>query len=120
MGGRWVGIGLIFTASDEFPFTPTWGTGADRPITNSGDDWAYVNRLGGPGCKTLTKPAHVNNYIKTECFQVPTAPDLAFWNANCNPKPNSLVDANNDQDHNHQPENRHNKELELAPVAAML
>ena len=89
--GGWE-LGLIFTASDGIPSTPTWGTGSDPANTSSGDDWAYVNRLGGPGCKTLTNPGNVNNYIKTQCFQVPTAPDLAFWNANCNPKPPSLVD----------------------------
>lgn len=94
--GGWE-LGIIFTASDGVPFTPTWGTGSDPANTNSGDDWAYVNRLGGPGCQTLTNPGNVNNYIKTQCFQVPTAPDLAFWNANCNPMPNSLVDAQSNQ-----------------------
>jgi hypothetical protein len=93
--GGWE-LGLIFTASDGIPSTPTWGTGSDPANTSSGDDWAYVNRLGGPGCKTLTNPGHLG-YIKNQCFQVPTAPDLAFWNANCNPKPNSLVDKNNNQ-----------------------
>jgi hypothetical protein len=94
--GGWE-LGLIFTASDGIPSTPTWGTGSDPANTSSGDDWAYVNRLGGPGCKTLTNPGSVHNYIKRDCFQVPTAPDLAFWNANCNPKPNTLVDTNNNQ-----------------------
>jgi hypothetical protein len=94
--GGWE-LGLIFTASDGIPSTPTWGTGSDPANTSSGDDWAYVNRLGGPGCKTLTNPGSVNNYIKTQCFQVPTAPDLAFWTANCNPMPNSLVDQNGNQ-----------------------
>jgi len=94
--GGWE-AGLIFTASDGVPSTPTWGTGSDPANTNSGDDWAYVNRLGGPGCKTLTNPGSVNNYIKTQCFQVPTAPDPAFWTANCNPNPPSLVDQNGDQ-----------------------
>jgi hypothetical protein len=93
--GGWE-LGLIFTASDGIPSTPTWGTGSDPANTSSGDDWAYVNRLGGPGCKTLTNPGHLG-YIKNECFQVPTAPDLAFWTANCNPMPNSLVDQNNQQ-----------------------
>jgi len=90
-------LGLIFTASDGIPFTPTWGTGSDPSNSNSGDDWAYVNRLGGPGCKTLANPGNVNKYIKTECFQVPTAPDLNFWNANCNPMPPSLVDSQGNQ-----------------------
>jgi hypothetical protein len=87
--GGWE-LGLIFTASDGIPFTPTWGTGSDPANTLSGDDWAYVNRLGGAGCKTLTNPGNVNNYIKTQCFQVPNAPDLAFWTANCDPAPPSF------------------------------
>ncbi len=84
--GGWE-LGLIFTASDGVPFTPTWGTGSDPANTLSGDDWAYVNRLGGPGCRTLTNPGNVNNYIKKNCFQVPVAPNLAFWQANCDPAP---------------------------------
>ena len=87
--GGWQ-LGLIFTASDGIPFSPTWGTGSDPANTNSSDDWAFPNRLGGPGCKTLTNPGNPNNYIKTECFAVPTAPDMAFWNANCDPYPPSI------------------------------
>ena len=87
--GGWE-LGLIFTASDGVPFTATWGTGADPQGTLSSDDWAFPNRLGGPGCKTLTNPGNPNNYIKTQCFQVATAPDLAFWSANCDPAPPSL------------------------------
>jgi hypothetical protein len=90
-------LGIIFNASDGVPFTPTWGTGSDPSNTNSGDDWAFPNRLGGPGCKTLTNPGHPGNYVKTECFQVPTAPTPQFWNQFCNPKPNNLLDSNGDQ-----------------------
>jgi hypothetical protein len=94
--GGWQ-LGLIFTASDGIPFSPTWGTGADPANTLSGDDWAFPNRLGGAGCKTLTNPGSRDAYIKSQCFQVPTAPDLATWTANCNIAPGSLVDANNNQ-----------------------
>jgi outer membrane receptor protein involved in Fe transport len=94
--GGWE-LGLIFTASGGVPFTPTWGTGSDPAGTNSGDDWAFVNRLGGSGCKSLTRPGNPAEYVKTECFQVPTAPDPAFWSANCNSMPNSLVDSNGNQ-----------------------
>ena len=89
--GGWQ-LGLIFTASDGIPFTATWGTGSDPQNNLSSDDWAYPNRLGGPGCKTLTNPGSRTDYIKTQCFQVPTAPNLAFWNANCDIAPPSLVD----------------------------
>jgi Carboxypeptidase regulatory-like domain/TonB-dependent Receptor Plug Domain/TonB dependent receptor len=86
-------LGLILTVSDGVPFTPTWGTGSDPANTLSSDDFAFPNRLGGSGCSTLTNPGNPNNYIKTttpQCFAVPTAPDLAFWNANCDPAPVSL------------------------------
>jgi hypothetical protein len=83
-------LGVIFTASDGVPFTPTWGTGGDPSNSNSSDDFAYPNRLGGSGCGSLTNPGNPNNYVKTQCFGVPTAPDLAFWNANCDRRPPSL------------------------------
>jgi len=87
--GGWQ-LGLIFTASDGVPFSATWGTGSDPANTNSGDDWAFPNRLGGSGCKTLTNPGNPSHYIKTECFAVPTAPDMAFWNQYCDPVPPSV------------------------------
>ena len=87
--GGWE-LGLIFTASDGIPFTPSWGTGSDPQNTLSSDDWAFPNRLGGPGCKTLTNPGHPNNYIKTQCFAVPSWPgDVNSWAANCDQAPPS-------------------------------
>jgi hypothetical protein len=77
-------VGGIYKASDGVPFTATYGTGADPQGLNNSDDWAFPNRLTGPGCATLTNPGNPNNYIKTQCFAVPTAPNLAFYNANCN------------------------------------
>jgi len=93
--GGWQ-LGLIFTASDGVPFTPTWGTGSDPAGTLSGDDWAYTNRLGGSGCNKLTT-GHPGSYINTSCFSVPVAPNQAFWDANCNFAPPSLVDQNGNQ-----------------------
>jgi len=86
-------LGLVFTVSDGVPFTPTWGTGSDPAGTLSSDDFAYPNRLGGSGCKTLVNSGNPNNYIKTQCFAVPSAPDMTFWNANCNQFPASLQNA---------------------------
>jgi hypothetical protein len=83
-------LGVIFTASSGIPFTATYGTGADPLGTLSSDDWSYPNRLGGAGCKSLTNPGNPNNYIKTQCFAVPTAPDQAFFDANCDPAPPNL------------------------------
>jgi len=91
--GGWE-LGLIFTASGGVPFSPSWGTGSDPLNSLSSDDWDFANRLGGSGCNSLTNPGNPNNYVKTQCFSVPTAPNLAWWNANCNAAPASLVDAN--------------------------
>ena len=74
---------LFSKTSDGVPVTPTWGTGDDPALTQSGDDWAFPNRLGGSGCKTLTNPGNPNNYIKTNCFAIPTAPDQAFYDQYC-------------------------------------
>jgi hypothetical protein len=91
---RWITdgweLGLILTVSDGVPFTPTWGTGGDPANTLSSDDFAYPNRLGGSGCGSLTNPGNPANYIKTQCFAIPTAADAAFWNANCDPAPPSV------------------------------
>jgi hypothetical protein len=83
-------LGIIFTASTGIPFTPTFGTGGDPNGTLSSDDWAYPNRLGGSGCQSLTNSGNPNNYIKTQCFAVPVAPNQAFFDANCDPAPPSL------------------------------
>ena len=42
----------------------------------------FPNRLTGPGCQSLTNPGNPNNYIKTECFALPTAP--VSYAAQCN------------------------------------
>jgi hypothetical protein len=83
-------LGMIFTVSDGIPFTPTWGTGADPAGTLSSDDFAYPNRLTGPGCGTAVNPGNPTNYIKTQCFSVPVAPNQAFFDANCDPAPPTL------------------------------
>jgi hypothetical protein len=73
----------IFKASDGVPFTATFGTDGDPQGLNSSDPWAFPNRLTGPGCGTLTNPGSPSNYIRTQCFAVPTAPSAAFYAANC-------------------------------------
>ncbi len=35
----------------------------------------------------LTNPGNPNHYVKTECFTVPSAPDMNFWTNNCDPAP---------------------------------
>jgi hypothetical protein len=80
-------LGGIYTVSDGVPFTPTFGTDADPLGLNSSDPWDFPNRLSGAGCNSLVNPGNPNNYIKTQCFSVPTAPSDAFWSANCDPVP---------------------------------
>jgi Carboxypeptidase regulatory-like domain/TonB dependent receptor/TonB-dependent Receptor Plug Domain len=87
-------LGLIFTVSDGVPFTPTWGTGGDPAGTLSSDDFAYPNRLHGAGCGSATNPGNPTNYIRTQCFGVPVAPNQAFFDANCDPAPPTYIDPN--------------------------
>jgi hypothetical protein len=67
------------------PFTATFGTGGDPQGLNSSDDWAFPNRLTGPGCNSLVNPGNPNNYIKTQCFAPPTAPPSFFFPAVATP-----------------------------------
>jgi hypothetical protein len=76
-------LGAIYKASDGVPFSATFGTDGDPQGMNSHDPWAFPNRLTGPGCRTLINPGNPNNYIKTQCFAIPTAPSAAFYTANC-------------------------------------
>jgi outer membrane receptor protein involved in Fe transport len=78
-------LGVIYKANDGVPFTATFGTDGDPLGLGSTDPYDYPNRLTGPGCATLTNPGNPNNYIKTQCFAIPTAPSLAFYNSNCDP-----------------------------------
>ena len=74
-------LGAIYKANDGVPFTATWGTDGDPQGLNSSDPWAFPDRLTTPGCATLTNPGNPNKYIKTECFSVPKAPSLDYFNA---------------------------------------
>src|ERR1700722_9996657 len=78
-------LGSILKVNDGVPFTATFGTDGDPLGSNSSDPWDFPNRLTGPGCGTLINPGNPNNYIKTQCFAVPTAPSAAFYTANCDP-----------------------------------
>src|SRR5467141_2408808 len=73
-------LGGIFKVSDGVPFTPTFGTDGDPQGLLSSDTWDFPNRLTTPGCQSLVNPGNPNNYIKTQCFAVPTAPDVTFFN----------------------------------------
>ncbi|MGH9437113.1 MAG: TonB-dependent receptor domain-containing protein, partial [Terriglobia bacterium] len=75
----------ILTAENGSPFTASFGTGSNTQGINNSDPWSFPNRLTGPGCNTLVNPGNVQNYVKAQCFALPTAPSLAFWTANCDP-----------------------------------
>jgi hypothetical protein len=74
-------LGAIFKANDGPPFTPTFGTDGDPLGIGSTDPWAFPSYSGAPGCGTLVNSRNPNNYIKTECFAIPTAP--ASFAAQC-------------------------------------
>ena len=80
----------IFKMNDGIPFTPTFGTGGDPQGLLNSDDYAYPDRLGGSGCQSLVNPGNAAQYVKTQCFSIPTAPNMAFWSANCDPAPPSV------------------------------
>jgi hypothetical protein len=84
----------IFKVSDGIPFTPTFGTGGDPLGLLNSDDWDYPSRLGGSGCNSLVNPGNPVNYVKTNCFSIPAAPDMNYWTANCDPFPPSLQQKN--------------------------
>jgi hypothetical protein len=83
-------LGAIFKANDGPPFTPTFGTDGDPLGIASTDPWDFPDRLRTPGCASLVNPGNPNNYVKAQCFSVPTAPNAAFWAANCDPAPPSV------------------------------
>jgi hypothetical protein len=82
-------LGTILTLSDGVPFTPTWGTGADPANTLSSDDFAFPNRVSGPACTHLTNPGNPFDYVNTNCFTLPAAPNMKFWTDNCSTQPPS-------------------------------
>lgn len=77
--GGWQ-IGGVFAASTGVPFTATFGGDAlGLRSTNPAID--VPDLVGGAGCGSLTNPGNPNNYIRTQCFAIPTAtPAIA---ANC-------------------------------------
>lgn len=79
--GGWE-VGGIFTAHDGMPVTPL--IAGDPLGQNSTDPFAFPSRLSGPSCSSLVNPGNVHNYIKAQCFTLPTVSDVTFYTANCN------------------------------------
>jgi hypothetical protein len=64
-------LGGVFEVRGGLPFTPL--IGGDPLGLNNTAAFAYPDRLRGPGCGSLVNPGNVNNYIKLNCFALPTA-----------------------------------------------
>jgi hypothetical protein len=74
---------LIYQLDDGLPFTPTFGFGGDPLGSKSSTPIDEPDQLYTPDCRKLTNPGSKTNYIKTQCFTLPTAPDMAFWTTYC-------------------------------------
>ena len=77
-------LGVIYKASDGVPFTPTVGTDGDPLGKGNDSPFDYANRLAG--CNPINgnfkkDPSGLPLYVNPNCFAVPTAPSLAFYNA---------------------------------------
>jgi hypothetical protein len=78
-------LGAIFKVNDGYPFTPTFGSDGDPLGLGSTDPWAFPNRARTPECASLINPRNTQNYLKTQCFAVPTAPCPPGTNASTCP-----------------------------------
>src|ERR1700694_398781 len=79
-------LGGIFKLNDGVPFSALYGTGGDPTGSLSSDDYAFPDRV--PGCnpvKTNFKhsPSGFPIYVNGNCFTLPSAPSMAYWQANC-------------------------------------
>jgi len=64
-------LGGVFEVRSGLPFTPL--IGGDPLGLNSGDPFAYPNRVRGSGCNSLVNTGNVSDYIKLQCFALPAA-----------------------------------------------
>ncbi|MGH9678681.1 MAG: TonB-dependent receptor domain-containing protein, partial [Candidatus Acidiferrales bacterium] len=78
-------LGTIFKANTGVPFSATMGAGGDVLGQNNTDPWDWPNRVTGGDCSSLVNPGDTAHYVKTQCFTVPTAPNLAFYQTYCDP-----------------------------------
>jgi hypothetical protein len=76
-------LSTIIKANDGVPFSALFGTGGDPSGTNTSDDYAFPNRVAG--CNPVNLNFRNNPkgplYVNPNCFAVPAAPNLAFFNA---------------------------------------
>jgi hypothetical protein len=72
-------LGGILKLSDGPPFTPLFGTTGGDPLgIGDSDPWAFPNRVSSSDCASLINSRNPNNYVKTGCFTIPTAPASFF------------------------------------------
>jgi hypothetical protein len=84
-------LSAIFKANDGIPFSALFGTGGDPTGTLSSDDYAFPDRVVGCHAVNLDfRKEPVPLYVNPSCFMVPSAPDMNYWLANCDPFPPSL------------------------------
>lgn len=80
-------LGGILNVSDGSPFTATYGFNSDPLGSKSTTPVAIPDIAPNvPGCgkgSHFVNPGNAKNYIKQQCFVVPQAPDMAFWNTYC-------------------------------------
>jgi hypothetical protein len=74
-------LGGIYKANDGVPFTAT--IGGDVLGKKSSKTTDYPNRVAG--CNPINGNFKTEKlvYVNYNCFAFPTAPDMAFWTANC-------------------------------------
>jgi hypothetical protein len=78
-------LSTILKANTGVPSTATFGTDGDPLGLNSSDPWDFPSVATGPGCSSLVNPGNPNQYIKTQCFTLPSAPSQAFYSQYCDP-----------------------------------
>jgi carboxypeptidase family protein len=74
-------VGGIMQIRSGLPFTPLIG-GDPLGLRNT-SAVGFPDRLTGPGCGSQVNPGNPNNYIKLQCFALPTVPDAMA--AQCDP-----------------------------------
>jgi hypothetical protein len=89
-------LGGIITARTGLPFTPNLagsgnGSNGDPLGLNNSDPFDFPNRLTTGDCKSPINPGSVTNYIKLNCFTLPTAP--TSFAAQCGPFPGAAAPA---------------------------
>ena len=65
-------VGGILSLRSGQPITLEIG-GDPLGLNNGTDTYGIPDRLSGPGCQSLVNPGNVSNYIKLQCFALPTS-----------------------------------------------